>query len=167
MPDKPPSRPVETVPRDSFPRQQLRHFRVLQRFSLILHSLTPSCDSFNLPSRTKKNSLKVNRTSNTKPMLTTPPRSKHFMLGPTLLSHVATLQYIVKTPASRCLSTTLRFPVSVRLIISGPRQLAGYSRQRPSRVRGGGGVSSYIKILDPLRDQEGCLKNSDEIPRWC
>ena len=31
----------------------------------------------------------------------------------------------------------------------------------------GGGLSSYVKILDPLRDQEGCLELSDEIPRRC
>ena len=31
----------------------------------------------------------------------------------------------------------------------------------------GGGLSFYVKILDPLRDQEGCLELSDEIPRRC
>ena len=35
----------------------------------------------------------------------------------------------------------------------------------PSRVTGG--ESSYVKILDPLLDQEGCLELSHEIPRRC
>ena len=31
----------------------------------------------------------------------------------------------------------------------------------------GGGYPPYVQILDPLRDQEGCLELSDEIPRLC
>ena len=33
--------------------------------------------------------------------------------------------------------------------------------------RGISSYASYVKILDPLRDQEGCLELSDEIPRRC
>ena len=37
----------------------------------------------------------------------------------------------------------------------------------PDDPQGSGGVSFYDTILDPFRDQEGCLELSDEIPRWC
>jgi hypothetical protein len=36
---------------------------------------------------------------------------------------------------------------------------------RPSRS--GGGISSYVKIQDPLRAQEGCLEYSGSIPNRC
>ena len=58
--------------------------------------------------------------------------------------------------------------VSTRLTTSAAmttRTSPALFAQRPSGVRGA--VSSYIKILDPLRDQEGCLELSDEIPRRC
>ena len=83
---------------------------------------------------------------------------------------------IIKTSNPRSRSQSYEPPTKVSDHQSDPKlraykplqsQHANYSPR--DRQGSGGEVSSYVKILDPLRDQpeEGCLELSDEIPRRC
>ena len=79
--------------------------------------------------------------------------------GPLVSSHVATLLHIVRsplvgttTPTQRCLSptvffrTTTTFGTSTTSLLHSPATVT---------LQGQWGVSSYVKIQDPLRAQEG------------
>ena len=135
---------METVPRDSFPRQPLRPSyeessgpaNVQPHLPQLELALKHPSECSNLPSfssKPKTNPLMGNCKRLTRLMRTTPPRHNHLVLGRILFSLVVTLLYIVKThlvetttPTQWCLRATVLFRTTTTF---GNPQLVGSTRQ--------------------------------------
>ena len=125
----------------------------LPRFSLTSGRWSRSCDSFNPPwltSRKTTNPRTANRSRRTMLLLTHRIRNMRFMPTTDTLYRVTTT--LSMAPAGLFHLHVLTRPTTSAAMMTqtSPAILA----RRPSRVKGGG--SSYVQILDPLRDQEGC-----------
>ena len=132
----------------------------------------PCLSVLNGPQHCASNSFRL-LTTNSRPrthlrMRTMMPRMNND--PETVAKMTATLHQTVAMtmkPASTASSVCGGDPARLRGLVVFLRTIPGHSttatscltpslRQRSSRV---GGVSSYVKILDPLRDQEGCWNN--------